>query len=164
MKPLRCIRALALLLAGLHAAPVARAQAGPSADEPRAAAHASAARSSDLAAMPAPALRWLPWTLLGLGTLATASTLVAFAQRERYATRWNSAECVAPGQTRGSVCPDELDAIQTWDRVMWVSGVSAVVFWGGAILSRSLASRAADQSASTECGVGLALVACRGRF
>jgi hypothetical protein len=121
-------------------------------------------------AAPQPPGRWLPWTLFGLGVAATASTLVAFGQRERHATRWNGAYCVQPGVTRGSVCPDERDSIRTWDTVLVLSGVSAGLFFGGAILSRKLQEPPARSDANDEragvsdCGVSWGRVSCRGRF
>lgn len=153
------VRRLALLLV-LLLAPGARAQAPASASAPSAVTSSSAAP----AAAPSGAPRWLPWALLGLGVASTAGTLVAFAQREQHATRWNSASCVEPGRARGSVCPDELDAIHAWDRVLWVSGASAVVFLGGAVLTRSLEPARAPEAATAACHFGWGMVACGARF
>jgi hypothetical protein len=152
------IRGGVLALAVLLAAPVARAQTQPSAGEP------ALVRSPSSSSTPTPSGRWLSWTLLGVGSVAAASTLVAFAQRERYAKRWNSADCIEPGRLRGNVCPGELDAIQSWDRVLWVSGVSAALFMGGAVLNRSLEPSSATQTARSTCTLGWAQVACRGEF
>jgi hypothetical protein len=125
----------------------------------------------DPAPPPSPAAgRWLPWTLFGLGAAATASTLVAFRLREQHATRWNGAACIRPGLTRGSVCPDERDAIRTWDTVLALSGVSAGLLFGGAVLSRSLQGSPARSGAGreragvSECGVSWGQVSCSGRF
>lgn len=130
-------------------------------------------RASPLDPAPPPsstAGRWLPWTLFGLGAAATASTLVAFRLREQHATRWNGAACIRPGLTRGRVCPDERDAIRTWDTVLALSGVSAGLLFGGAVLSRSLQGSPAHSGAGrervgvSECGVSWGQVSCSGRF
>lgn len=112
-------------------------------------------------------MRWLPWTLFGLSVAATASSVVAFAERERLASRWNSAACIAPGRARGEICADEHDALRTWDGVLLASGIAAGALFGATLFVLHTQGPGASEratSASVGCGVHGASVSCSGSF
>jgi PEGA domain-containing protein/tetratricopeptide repeat protein len=71
--------------------------------------------------------RWLSWTLTGLATGAAVTTGVAFALRERHATRWNSDDCQQVGRLRGELCPDEHAAV-TRCGITWAGAACAGSF------------------------------------
>jgi hypothetical protein len=133
----------------------------------RAPAQSSPAAAAPFQPVPSgePTRYWLAWTFLGLGLAATAGAVLSFAEREQRAQRWNSAACVQPGRTRGSICPEERDAIQDWDRWLLVSGLAAGTFLGGAIVTRALSERDRPHRAGlTSCALSWASINCSGAF
>lgn len=108
---------------------------------------------------------WLPWVLGGLSAAATATTLVAWQQREYYADRWNDdAACVGVGVSREERCGSELDRGKRAETVLWISGVAAGVFAAGAVLTAIWVSGDEPREASFQCAPGLGGAGCFGTF
>jgi len=110
--------------------------------------------------------RWLTWTLGGAGVGALAISAVAFGVREKHATRWNSEDCIAPGLTRGDVCPAELDSGRSAENWGIGAAVASGVFFGGAIASYFLERRepTAEALSLDGCSLGLGAARCFGSF
>lgn len=110
--------------------------------------------------------RWLTWTLAGLGAGAALTAGVTFAIREQHASRWNSADCLLPGRTRGQVCSSELDAGRAAERTAVMTSVAAGLLFGGAITSYLLEQEPGDHGVgqAAGCGLGFASASCFGSF
>jgi hypothetical protein len=110
--------------------------------------------------------RWLSWTLTGLATGAAVTTGVAFALRERHASRWNSDDCQQVGRLRGDVCPNELAQGRDAERIGYMSGVATLLLGAGAVVSWQLDedSDSTDTAHSADCRITLAGAVCSGRF
>jgi hypothetical protein len=110
---------------------------------------------------------WLTWTLGGAGLGAAAVSVVAFGIREKHAARWNGADCISPGLTRGQVCPEELDSGRSAERWGIGAGIVSAVLLGGAtaswLLERSPPAEHPDL-ALEGCGLGLGGAHCFGSF
>jgi tetratricopeptide repeat protein/PEGA domain-containing protein len=121
--------------------------------------------SSDEATRGSP--RWLTWTLGGAGLGAAAVSVVAFGIREKHAARWNGADCLSPGLTRGQACPEELDSGRSAERWGIGAGIVSGVLLGGAaaslLLERSPPAEHPDL-ALDGCGIDLAGAHCFGSF
>ena len=132
--------------------------------------------ASERGAQPAPAAlehresggdaHWLPWVLGGLSAAATATSLVAWQQREYHAERWNDdAACLDVGVSREERCGEELERGQRAETVLWVSGVAAGVFAAGAIMTAILYSDdEPEQVTAFRCAPGLGGAQCFGSF
>jgi hypothetical protein len=128
------------------------------------------ARSSspvDDAPEDAPRSNWLTWTFAGLAAGASIGTVAAWATRERHVENYNDDEqCLRIGQSREDACGDERaagDQATTW---MWIGGAATVAFATASVLTVVLSDendKEADPTALS-CGVGLAQIACSGRF
>lgn len=111
--------------------------------------------------------RWLTWTLTGVGLVSAAASVVAFQIRENHAERWNSDACLAPGYTRGQVCPDELDDGRRAERWGIGTGIASGVLLGGALVSFLLERRQPVENPGVSfegCGIGVASAGCFGSF
>jgi hypothetical protein len=113
---------------------------------------------------------WLTWTFGGLALGAGVVTVGAWATRERHVENWNDdSRCLQPGQTRGETCADERrdgDRAETW---MWVAGAATGAFTAASIVSFWVNSddpqeAAPESGTALNCGVGLGLLSCAGRF
>jgi hypothetical protein len=145
-------------------------EGGPSAPAPP--RNREAPRTSAAAEPVAPAAdeengtSWLPWAFGGLSVVAAATSVVAWERREHYAERWNDDDtCLGVGISRQERCGSELDRGQRAETVLWVSGVAAGLFAGGAILSAiwSSAEEPVPQT-SLRCVPGAGGAACFGTF
>ena len=73
--------------------------------------------------------------------------------------------CVGVGVSREELCGDDHDKAQRAETVMWVSGIAAGLFAGGAVLSIILSpSKKTESGASVQCVPGLGGAACFGTF
>jgi hypothetical protein len=94
-------------------------------------------------------------------------SVVAFGIREKHAARWNGADCISPGLTRGQACPEELDSGRSAERWGIGSGIVSAVLLGGAaaswLLERSPPAEHPDL-ALEGCGLDLAGAHCFGSF
>ena len=135
---------------------------------PASAALAAPAPAPRTAPEESSSLTWLPWTLGGLGAAAAITSVVAWQRREYYADRWNDdAACVGVGLSREELCGEDYDKGQTANTVMWVSGISAGVFAGGAVLSAILISSDDNDEqpvAKVRCLPGFGGAQCFGTF
>jgi hypothetical protein len=113
---------------------------------------------------------WVPWTFAGLAAGAGAVAIVGWAERERYAKRWNDdSECLRPNLMRGDVCADERLSGQRAETWMWIGTAGAGVFAAASVLSFWLVGdnepeREQTPTAEMSCGVGLGQLQCAGRF
>jgi tetratricopeptide (TPR) repeat protein len=78
-----------------------------------------------------PSNRWI-WALAGTGAASGVAAIVAVILRERYASRWNSDDCLAGQRTRGENCASYLDNGRTAGQVAIVSATAAGVLLGSA--------------------------------
>lgn len=126
--------------------------------------------SSSVEDMPADDRReanWLTWTFAGLAAGASVGTMAAWATRERHVENYNNDdECVRIGQTRDEVCGAEKDAGDRAETWMWIGGAATVAFATASVLTVVLGDEDEEESPATalSCGVGLAQIACSGRF
>jgi hypothetical protein len=114
--------------------------------------------------------RWITFALAGTGVALMATSGVAFAIREREASRWNDNErCLDganPSLTRQQLCGDTRSDAKTAERVGIVTGVLGLGL-GGAALAHWLATSERGQERTGRlpaCDIGLGSVACRGTF
>src|SRR5690606_26193677 len=101
------------------------------------------------------------------GLVSAAASVVAFQIRENHAERWNSDACLAPGYTRGQVCPDELDDGRRAERWGIGTGIASGVLLGGALVSFLLERRQPVENPGVSfegCGIGVASAGCFGSF
>jgi hypothetical protein len=109
---------------------------------------------------------WVTWTFGGLALASGVFTGLAWAKRENHAETWNDdSQCLAPGMTREQMCGDELDAGKQAEVAMWIGAGATVAFAAGSVATLWLSGDDAEApQAGLGCGVGLAQIACHGRF
>lgn len=138
----------------------------PLSPQPPGAVPVPAASALDEGASGSGGATWLTWTFGGLAAAAGAVTVGAWVERERHADRWNDdARCTSPNETREQLCGSELRDGERAETLMWIGGAAAVAFTGAAIGTLWIGgSKEAPEQISLRCGVGLAQLACAGRF
>lgn len=107
---------------------------------------------------------WLATTLAGVGAVGALTAGVAWAMRESYASRWNSADCLADQRTRRDNCGSYLDSGRTAERVAIGSGVGAVLFLGGAATVWLSTNSDGPDDVASGCAIGVGDVSCVGSF
>jgi hypothetical protein len=109
---------------------------------------------------------WVPWVLAGVSVAATATSLIAWQQREKHAERWNDdAACLGVGVSREELCGDELDQGKQAETVAWVSGVAAGVFAAGAVITAIWTpGEEREQVSQVRCAPGWGGASCFGTF
>ncbi len=124
-------------------------------------------RSAPKQASPArPGFPWLVTTLAVVGAAAAGTASVAWIVRESYASRWNSADCLAGQRTRGDNCASDLQRGRVAGRVALVSGVGAGLMLGTAatLLWLSADRDSSPEEARSGCSLGAFGVSCVGSF
>jgi hypothetical protein len=127
------------------------------------------------AAPAAVAPRWLSWTLTGLAAGGAVATGVAWGVRNHHASRWNGSACLAPGRTRGEVCPGERDDGKRAEQLAYSSGVATLLLAAGATVGWTLLeavpadaalseASAPEAAVSVRCMLGPGLGLCSGAF
>ncbi len=143
------VRALTVSARGFHRErlellPLAVA-AAPSPLPARAAAPSHDTRAST------PSNRWV-WALAGTGAASGVAAIVALILRERYASRWNSDDCLAGQRTRGDNCASDLDHGRTAGQVAIVSATAAGALLGSAATVAWLTAESDDGAARAPSG------------
>jgi tetratricopeptide (TPR) repeat protein len=110
---------------------------------------------------------WLSWTFAGLAAGASVGAVAAWAIREQHVDNYNDdSACLRMGQTREQVCGDEREAGDNATTWMWIGGAAAAAFTTASLLTILLSDPSEEEAppSALSCGVGLAQIACSGRF
>lgn len=121
------------------------------APSPTAPSPAGAAGPSHDTRASTPSNRWV-WALAGTGAASGVAAIVALIARERYASRWNSDDCLAGQRTRGENCASDLDRGRTAGQVAIVGATAAVVLLGSAATVAWLTGESDDVAARAPSG------------
>jgi len=122
----------------------------------------------------------MTWTLAGIAAAAGVTSGISFFMRERAAEHWNDdSRCLSTdslAQTRGEVCADVRNDIDTAEQVGIITGALSIAF-GGAALTHWLATSGSSEpgtdstarhehknTGSVQCSPGMMNIVCTGSF
>lgn len=108
---------------------------------------------------------WLTWTFAGLAAGAGVGTVAAMVTRERHVDAYNDDnDCWLVEQTREEACGGERKAGDRAEKWMWIGAAGTGAFAAASLVSYWLSEPDEEPATALRCGVGLAQVACAGRF